>query len=220
MEKALIEEKSVSQSEFSQNRIESCYEHASYFLNNAERFELFEILLDHLYKKPESALTPERQVAKIIGVSDMTVSKWKNKVTHPNQEHAAKILSEITKRDPNRINSRIAALSNKLMEEVFNTYVQLLDKEAFDRNRNYRCVRTYSGDLTREYVFDLAILLLFDQELAEMPSFLKYHGFTYNPEWRRKYMQSYLKGLQDSIDKLKKLVNKSQAKYDRYVNQK
>jgi hypothetical protein len=215
----MIAEKSVSKPNSTQNHAE--LEHVCYFLNDEERYGLFEILLSLIHSKPESALTPERQIARIIGVSDMAVSKWKNKHNSLGPKTSAKILSEIMKRDPNRINPRIATLSNKLLEEVFSTYVLLLDKEAFDRNIAYRDVRTASCDLTQDYVSALATLLLFDQELSDLPSFLQYSndGYTYNPEWRRKYMQHYLKGLQHSIDRLRKLVDKSQAKYDRYMNQ-
>jgi hypothetical protein len=215
----MIEEKSVSKPKSAQNQAEICYEHASCFLNEEERTEAFKILLSLLDSKPESALTPERQVAKIIKVSDMAVSKWKNKLTAPSSQTSAKILFEIMKRDPNRINPRIAALSNKLMEEVFNTYILLLDKNAFDRNQNYRYIRSSLSDLTQEYVSYIAILLLFDKGLAVVPSFPNYSSYSYNPEWKRRNMQDYLRGLHQSIDALKKLVDRAQIIYNSYMNQ-
>ena len=210
----MIREKSVSESETERSASpELCYEYASRFLNDNERTELFEVLVSLLKSKPISSLTPERQVAKMLGISDTIVYEWKRKVKIPSPKNTAKILTAIMKCDPEKVNPHLAALCDKLMDNVLKTYVLLLDKE-FSGVVRYRNVR----DLALKYIPALTTILLYNVGF-EYPEPFPYRRLGVNQGFKLKLInEKYLLYLYNSIGAIRPLVDKAQAIYDDYVS--
>ena len=206
----MIDEKSPIKSN-SEDTIspEMCYEYASRFLDAAERTELFQMLVDLLYSKPQSNLTPERQVAKILAVSDTIVYEWKRAIKVPNSENTAKILNEITKRGAG-YNQRFEILKNKMMDQVFKTYILLLDRESFIKQTvRYSNVR----ESALKYIPALTTILLYDKGIVIPESLPSYRGYPLPYDVKLKLIEQRLPYLNASILAIRQLVDQAQQIY-------
>jgi hypothetical protein len=105
------------------------------FLEDEERTELFQLLLSLLTGSSElrlpsiftdrSETSPEKKIAEIVGVSNRVVFKWKQKQTIPSPENTAKILLELLRRDPGRVNPRLNSILRTVGKEAIKTYNSL-----------------------------------------------------------------------------------------------
>jgi len=130
----IIQEKALEEKKLNKS-IESNCSYIARFLENHERVELFEMLLSLLTESKElhfsTILTkqvdssPEKHLSKIINVSQRVVFKWKNKQTIPNVENTARILMELLKRDPGRVNNRLNLILVSVKERAFEVYTLL-----------------------------------------------------------------------------------------------
>ena len=115
--------------------LESKCNYIARFLEDQERIEIFESLLSTLSGSKELQFSsictglcetsPEKQLAKIINVSQRVIFKWKNKQTIPNEENTAKIIIELLKRDPGRVNVRLNSILLMVKERLSETYTFL-----------------------------------------------------------------------------------------------
>jgi hypothetical protein len=87
-----------------QQLTETLCKNAVFFLNEAERTKIFELLFwlisDSKIYSIYTNLSPEKCLARIVGVSKEMVFRWKNKEGVPGQENTAKMLKELLSLKP------------------------------------------------------------------------------------------------------------------------
>lgn len=119
---------------------EQSIQRASYLLTDDQRLYIFEVLYQELklVLSPED-LTPERKIAKLLGVSDRVVYQWKRKAEQNRSlKFDATTKSQAEERIPNPINAskmivqlrninpkKTAIILNELKTEVYDTFFQL-----------------------------------------------------------------------------------------------
>lgn len=192
------------------NNIQECCKNTSRFFSTNERTELFEKLVS-LLPKNDSNPAPIRQAAKILGVSETIVYKWKRKEDVPSIENTAKILAEVIRRDP----SYFDTLSNKLMDDVLKTYFLLIDQK-FCNDREYGQYYRRVRESAFKYIPALTTILLYNSRIINIPKINGYSGWA-TPEIKRRMAEKHLSGLDYSIKAMNQLVNGAKATYDYYA---
>jgi hypothetical protein len=196
----MIEEKSI----------QDCCENASRFLCASERTGLFEKLVS-LLPKSDSKPAPIRQAAKILGVSETVVYKWKRKEDTPGLENTAKIMAEVIKRDPSCFDN----LSNKLLDDVLKTYFLLLDQK-FCNDKEYGQYYRSVRESAFRYIPALTTMLLYNSRKINTGQFMSYPGLA-TPEIKRRLAEKYLSGLDNSIKAIEQLLNDAKTTFDYYA---
>ena len=195
--------------------IESACEYAARFLNEKERTEIFELLYSSL--ADNSKLSPEKQVAKIIGVTTQIVYDWKRKTKIPGQKNSARIMAELLRAGLQQSNPRIKAIFEKVGREMFQSYILFLDKDLYNF---YELQYDYVRKATLKYLPSLFIILLYDVGF-EKPNYAspRYHG---QPLGRIIYpnskaqMLNALPSFNESKEMLQKLLERAQKRYDEF----
>jgi hypothetical protein len=194
------------------NRLQECCENISRFLSSDERTMLFEKFVS-LLPISDSKPAPIRQAAKILGVSETMVYKWKRKEDAPGPENTSKIVAEIIKRDPFYFDS----LSNKLMDNVLKTYFLLLDQKLCN-DSEYGQYYINVRELAVKYIPALTTMLLYNSRTITTPQVNTYPRFA-TPEIQRILAKKYLGGLANSIEAINTLVIEAKVTYNNLINQ-
>ncbi len=89
---------------------------AAQFLSKDERLRIFKKFLKQLKENPIYEVTPERQAARFLQVSDQIVYQWVRKQKVPAIEKTAKMLNYLIEKNPGSVSSLIKNLKKQIFE--------------------------------------------------------------------------------------------------------
>lgn len=209
--------------------LEENYRCIANFLTEEDRLTIFKMVMNSLEKPSEHIPTCERQLAKLLDVSETIVYHWKRRLINlekpensgkilgktrtPNAENSAKMLQFLMEKNSSFYT--FVDLREKILKQIFTAFFRFLDLEKLNSSIdifNYKKIRVNSVD----YFTALTTLLVYQLDLITLPSLPRYSGLIINPKVVEEIIRNNTSYIENSINKLKSLLEDVTKKYEYY----